>query len=175
MRARVGSSDGGVRAASRRSATPACDTTARGTLAAPPGRVAREGRAGSRPESEVPAGAVPDRSDAFEVQRSVELAQKVDAGGDIGKRLGPAAAVPDAPVLEIPGGDACRARSSQSFVINEQSYAAFQKPPWMTMTTPCGAGLIWKKQLAVLARVVSVAVQRALDWASVACSERTAS
>ncbi len=70
------------------------------------GRITRERRAGSSPESEMPARAVPDHPDAFEIQWYIELAQEIDPRGHVRERLGPAAAVPDAPVLEIPGGDA---------------------------------------------------------------------
>ena len=59
-----------------------------------------------RPEREVAARAVPDRADPPEVERRVEIGEEVDAGRDVQEGLGPAAAVPDAPVLEVPDREA---------------------------------------------------------------------
>ncbi len=49
------------------------------------------------------AGAVSHGADPVEIERGVELGELVDAGGDVEERLRPASAVPDPPVLEIPG------------------------------------------------------------------------
>ena len=123
----------------------------------------------------MPAGTVPDRGDAVEVQRCDEIGQKVDSGGHIGKRLRPAAAVSDPPVLEIPGHDIV---PSQVLAERRHQRAVIARLPEAAVDDdddPVRPGLVWKKQLAVLARVVSVAVPRGLDGASVACSERKGS
>ena len=52
---------------------------------------------------------MPDGRDALQVERCVELRECVDTRCNVEQRLGPAAAVPDPPVLEVPGGEpVCR-------------------------------------------------------------------
>ena len=72
------------------------------------------GRAGGQaaprrgPQGEVSAGRMADDDHPREVERSVEAAEMVDAGGDVLERGGPAAAAAPAepPVLEVPDGPA---------------------------------------------------------------------
>ena len=64
--------------------------------------------AGGRPEREVPARRVTARHDARRVDR-IEPCQMVDRSGDVEERPGPAAALlPDAAILDVPGGDSRR-------------------------------------------------------------------
>jgi hypothetical protein len=44
-----------------------------------------------------------DCGHALEIQRSIEVYESVDAGGDVLERLGPAAAGAGTPILEVPG------------------------------------------------------------------------
>jgi hypothetical protein len=116
----------------------------------------------------MPSGAVPDRADAIEIDGVPEAGQEVDSRRDVEKGLGPAAAVPDAPVLEIPGGKAvlgqvlAEARHQRS-VVARSPVAAVDDDDDRIRTVAVG-----DEQLTVLARIVSVAVQRALDPPSLA-------
>ena len=60
------------------------------------------------PHGELTAGGVADGGDALEIERSVDVGERVDSGRDVEERLGPASTCSDAPVLEIPGGEPVR-------------------------------------------------------------------
>ena len=127
-------------------------------------RSCRKPRPRGRPEREVPARAVPDRPDAREIERRVELRERVDPGGDVEERLRPAAAVPDAPVLEVPRGEPVRrrgprtARSSASGrTAPASSRRGPRRPPRTAPRRREGTALrCWLGSVAV-------AVERALD------------
>ena len=118
-----------------------------------------------RPQREVPTGAVPDRADPFEVERGVEGCEEIDPGRDVEERLRPPAAVSDAPVLEVPGGEpVCREIRAQPV----HQRAVVGGPPVAAVhhhddRMPPGAAR--ERQLADLARVVAVAVVGAFDRA----------
>ncbi len=69
-------------------------------------RLRRERSARRRPQRELPAGRVPDRHDAGEIERCRDVGQGVDTCGYVEERRRPAAAATDAAVLEVPGGEA---------------------------------------------------------------------
>ena len=90
-----------------RSSTPACETAARIAIAGLGSRrVRRQGRPRGSPERELPSGRVPHGDDAREIERRVELLERVDCRRDVEERLRPPASRPDAPVLEVPRGEA---------------------------------------------------------------------
>jgi hypothetical protein len=106
----------------------------------------------------VTAGAVSDRADPVEVEWGVELGEEIDSGRDVEERPRPAAAVPDAPVLEVPGREAVRRevlaeRRHQRAVVTRAPVAAVDHDD------DRGPVSARETQLPDLARVLPVPVQ----------------
>jgi len=135
------------------------------------GGVARERRPRRGPEGKLTACAVTDRANSIEIERGLEIGQQVDPRGDVGERLRPATAVSCAPVFEVPRGEIfprevlAKSRHQRPVVARFPVAAVDDHDHCMR---PAAVG---QEQLAELARIVSVSVQRALDRASVAPSE----
>jgi hypothetical protein len=107
--------------------------------------------------------AVPDRADSLEVHWRLDGGEKVDSRSDVEERLRPAAAVPDAPVLEIPGSEAA---PGEVLAEPRHQRPVVARPPVTAVDDHddrVRSALVRDEQLGELARVVSVAVQRALD------------
>ena len=134
-------------------------------------RLVRERPSGGGPERKLPACAVPDRANSIEIERYFEIGQQIDSRGDVGEGLRPATAVPYTPVFEVPGSE-----TPPSEVLAEPRHqrAVPASPPVAAVddhddcVRPAAVG---QEQLAELARVIPVTVQRAVDCASVAPSE----
>ena len=71
-------------------------------------RLGGQGLARRRPERELPSGRVPDRGNAREIERRLDVGERVDSGGHVQERLRPPASAADAAVLEVPRGEAVR-------------------------------------------------------------------
>jgi hypothetical protein len=106
---------------------------------------------------------VPDCADPLEVDRRLDGGEEVDSRSDVQERLRPTAAVPDAPVLEVPG---CEAVYGEILAEPGHQRPVVARPPVAAVDDDddrVRSALVRDEQLGELARVVSVAVQRALD------------
>jgi hypothetical protein len=119
-------------------------------------RIRRQGRPARRPGGELPAGAVADRDDVPGV--GWQLAEQVDAGGDVREGGRPAAARAGPPVFQVPGGVAAgrqvgRERLAEGEVVT--------RPPESPVDDHHGAprGPVRLPQFTELSRVGSVMVQ----------------
>jgi hypothetical protein len=125
------------------------------------GSIRRQCRSGGDPEGEVAARGVADAGDPGEVERRIDCIQVIRRGRDVEERLGPPAARADAAVLEVPGRDAGRCEVEGE--IGHQR-AVVPRPPVAAVHDDhdrVRAGTLWQEQLADLASVLAVAVQRA--------------
>ena len=113
----------------------------------------------------MPAGAVTDGADPIEIERRLQVAERIDPCRDVDKRLRPAAAVANATVLEVPRGqstvrEVLADSRHQGAVVLSLPVAAVNDDDDGVWPVP-----VRDEQLAVLACVFSVAVNRALDGA----------
>ena len=138
------------------------------------GGVARERGPRRGPERELTAGAVSDRADSIEVERGLEVGQQVDPRGNVGERLWPATAVSYTAVLQVPRGDTRTGKILAEPRHQRPVPARFPIAAMYDYDHRVEAPALGHEQLAELARVIPVAVQRAFDHASVAPSEHTA-
>ena len=94
---------------------------------------------------------------------AVELGERVDRGRDVLERARPAAALlADAPVLDVPDGEARgAARSRASGVISVRSQPHRQKPPWIRTTAATARSPRRQVQVADLVGVIAVGDLRA--------------
>ena len=109
----------------------------------------------------MPSRGMPDRTDVREIERRVELGEKVDCRTDVVEGVGPAATCADAPVLDVPRGEAVRSEVGAE--------ALHQRPVVLRLPVPAvdddrdgkrpGAGR--EEELCELTRVVAVGVRRA--------------
>ena len=119
-------------------------------------------RSPGRPERQVPACRVPDRGDAPQVERRVDLAEVVDGGRRVVERRRPATAGAraDAPVLDVPGRPSTR-REVTGEVVHQVAVVARAPAPAVDQhddrVRPGAAG---QEELGDLAAVAAVAVER---------------
>ena len=103
---------------------------------------------------------MPDGGHAAEIERRVGLGERVDSGRDVEKRLGPAAARADPPVLEVPGGKPVRReieaeRGHERAVVPRAPVAAVHDDG-----DGMRPGALGQEELDELARVAAVAMDR---------------
>ena len=141
-----------------RSATPACETAARGRTAAQlPARRRGQPVPGGEPQREVPAGRVADVTTRVAIDRRQRERRRRAAAATSVERARPAAArLADPAVLDVPGGEPARREVAARGVISVRSQPHRQKPPWIEDDDRPGAVAGREVEVADLVGMVAV-------------------